>query len=78
MKTDYPELEGKEIEIITGKNTVKAIVVGVSYHIGITAVGKHDSIKYICLNNRIKMNLGKLSYRQVFHDFVKRIKFWQV
>jgi hypothetical protein len=76
MKTDYPELEGKEFEFVHTNGTVKiGKVIGVSYHIGITAIYKDSpDIKCVCLNKRLNMHLYKFTYRQAFHDIVRRLQ----
>jgi hypothetical protein len=76
MKTDYPELEGKEFEFVCTDGEVKiGKVIGVSYHIGITAIYKcNPNVKCICLNKRLNMHLYKFTYRQAFHDIVRRLQ----
>lgn len=77
MKTDYPELEGKEITYIYEDGSLKhGIVIGASYHVGITIVNKN--IKYdflICLNKKIhNKKIFSKSYKERFYFYIKQIK----
>ena len=50
MKTDYPELEGKEITVIHSVESYTGIVVGCNRDIGITIINKDDHDHYLaCL-----------------------------
>ena len=79
MKTDYPELEGKEIELPMLNSTGK--VVGCNYHVGITIVSK-DGQK-ACLvgkqapavkSGEIELFGSQWTYRRLFHCWVKMIQ----
>lgn len=79
MKTDYPELEGKEVKFYDGLNTRKGKVSGCNYHVGISI---EDKDKYLlCLNGTKSPNYYKYSkpmprymYRKLFHILVKQIQ----
>ena len=76
MKTDYPELEGKEIGV-KGLE-IDLIAIGVSYHVGITLVDKNNlSNKIYCLNAKLhrgKCSISKSEYRKIFYYMVKAIR----
>lgn len=77
MKTDYPELEGKELIYKTRRGSeIKARVAGCCYHVGITIVDVNDpENKLVCLNRQIhKKGIGFQTYRQRFFSIVKSIQ----
>lgn len=76
MKTDYPELEGKEIKFYTKEIIYTCVVVGVNYHIGITAINKENkNLPLICLiNKKHRKKLGYIKYRKLFHLCVKIVQ----
>ncbi|HUW44841.1 MAG TPA: hypothetical protein VMW50_03505 [Dehalococcoidia bacterium] len=85
MKTDYPELEGVEIDYIYNDGSVcKSKVVGVNYHIGITIVRIANASRFtVCLNKKLhdpKINIKSAlnNYRKYFHEVVKGIKAGQI
>jgi hypothetical protein len=75
MKIDYPELEGKEVDFIMSSGKIEKIkVIGVSYHVGITAILIDDpTFKVVCLNAKIHRGkeLSRIAYRKQFHAYVK-------
>lgn len=79
MKTDYPELEGKEVVYDNTEKEVKAVVSGCNYHVGISIENSDGYL--LCLNGKssplyknIKEHLPRCTYRKVFHLLVKQIK----
>lgn len=75
MKTDYPELEGKEVTIFG----TKAIVSGCNYHIGISIENKGHY--FLCLNGKssplyktFSKHITQYIYRKLFHLIVKQIQ----
>jgi len=81
MKTDYPELEGKECTIYYGENDTEKglIVAGCCYDVGITLVSatKADDI-WICINRKEYgpgcVKGGYKLYKERFDYLVKHIK----
>lgn len=79
MKTDYPELEGKEITYHDGKRKRTCKVSGCNYHVGVSI---EDKDKYLlCLNGTKSPNYKKYckpmprnNYRRLFHFLVKQIQ----
>ena len=79
MKTDYPELEGKEVKYYNGPEVLIGKVSGCNYHIGISI---EDDDKYLlCLNGKSSPNFKKGDihlprhiYRKIFHLLVKQIQ----
>lgn len=84
MKTDYPELEGKEVTFVQrglfDKTNCTAKVSGCNYHIGISI----ESPKYgylLCLNGKQSPKYKEYTnpfpqyiYRRLFHEIVKQIQ----
>lgn len=76
MKTDYPELEGKEVTVTNEGETFKCIVIGCNYDIGITLVQKRDpSIKEMCLPGpSSKYFMGGDWYDEMFYYYTEKIQ----
>lgn len=79
MKTDYPELEGKEVEFVfSDGERVAGIVAGVNYHVGISIVCKDDKEKsLVCINYKLQRKTpfsGPKDYLQAFLGTVRMIK----
>ena len=79
MKTDYPELEGKEVKYYNGRNVTTGKVTGCNYHIGISIENKNKYL--LCLNGKESPNYKKYTdhlpryiYRKLFHYLVKQIQ----
>lgn len=85
MKTDYPELEGKEIKIRRSESyEYPALIGGVSYHIGITLVDPEIRESIFCLRSpdsilratdgRTIGTYTRYQYRKQFHHIVAQLK----
>lgn len=83
MKTDYPELEGKEVEIITPYNELyTGIVDGCNFDIGISISNKNDRNYHIlCIHgpyynkdNPNKSNYNKSTYKEEFNLNISMIR----
>ena len=79
MKTDYPELEGKEVEFYDGLNTRIGKVSGCNYHVGISIEANDRYL--LCLNGTKSPNyinysnpMQHYNYRKLFHYLVKQIQ----
>lgn len=74
MKTDYEDLEGKEIT--RNYNGSKALikVAGCHYHIGITLVYANDTTRETMCLNRKDFTHQKGIYRALFHSAVRMIQ----
>lgn len=78
MKTDYPELEGKQViwERSNGEKFV-SYVRGCNYHIGITI---QDTRHRLCLNGpaspikNIPSTIRGNVYRKIFHEVIRQIQ----
>jgi len=79
-KNDFPELEGKEVRYILGKNSnnlveydCKAIVAGCCRVVGITIVNQEDKDRRLyCLN--FKEHGEYPGYNQAFDEAVRSIR----
>jgi len=79
MKTDYPELEGKEIRFHNGHYWSEGKVSGCNYHIGISIENEYHYL--LCLNGKkspiykkCKNPMPRYLYRKFFHQIVKQIQ----
>lgn len=78
MKTDYPELEGKEVVFNAGGISIPAIVAGVNYYVGISVVNKDcKDYQLICLSHKQQHKTSfstPADYLEIFRSIVKMIK----
>lgn len=82
MKTDYPELKGIEVtfHLPRTSRTFTGIVIGASYHQGITVINIDDEDhKLVCLNRSVhkdKCQIGDdlIPYRTAFYRIIKQLK----
>jgi hypothetical protein len=86
MKKDYPELEGKEINVIIGWvdgtiENIKGIVVGCNYDIGMTIknADPKSSYKYLLCGTGPSSPLWKPQfdlqlYKKSFNNFVRQVQ----
>jgi len=80
MKTDYPELEGKEVKYVWSNGKVHyGKVSGCNYHVGITIQNEKDYL--ICFTGKhsprykeIQNPMKRFIYRKTFHYLIKEIQ----